>query len=103
LYIINYYLKLCLLTPLILSTTLALAALDNPLINKLPLFINAMAPFINTLYIQLTETKAITNYSKDLTTLVKIYIEESKYSKEDNNFNYKLIIFNNFYNRVDIL
>jgi hypothetical protein len=32
-----------------------------------------------------------------------MYTEESKYSKEDNNFNYKFIIFNNFYNKVDIL
>ena len=32
-----------------------------------------------------------------------MYIKESKYSKEDNNFNYKLTIFNNFYNRVNIL
>ena len=31
-----------------------------------------------------------------------MYIEESKYSKEDNNFNCKLIIFNDFYNRVGI-
>ena len=30
-------------------------------------------------------------------------MEESKYNKKDNNFNYKLIIFNNFYNRVNIL
>ena len=31
-----------------------------------------------------------------------MYIEESKYSKKNNNFNYKLMIFNNFYNRVNI-
>jgi hypothetical protein len=84
------------------SATLALAALDNPPINKLPLPINAMAPFINALYTQLTEAKATANYSKDLATLAKIYTEESKYSKEDNNFNYKFTIFNNFYNRVNI-
>jgi hypothetical protein len=84
------------------SATLALAALDNPPINKLPLPINAMAPFINALYTQLTEAKATANYSKDLATLAKIYTEESKYSKEDNNFNYKFPIFNNFYNRVNI-
>ena len=29
-------------------------------------------------------------------------MEESKYSREDNNFNYKLTIFNNLYNRVGI-
>ena len=32
-----------------------------------------------------------------------MYTEESKYSKKNNNFNYKLIIFNNLYNRVNIL
>ena len=29
-------------------------------------------------------------------------MEESKYSKKNNNFNYKLIIFNNLYNKVGI-
>ena len=84
---------------------LALAVLNNlPLVDELPLPINVTATFINTLNIQLIETKVTTiNYGRDLVTLVKIYTEESKYSKEDNNFNYKLIIFNNFYNRVDIL
>jgi hypothetical protein len=52
---------------------------------------------------QLTETKATINYNKDLATLAKIYIEKSKYSGENNNFNRKLTIFNNLYNRVDIL
>ena len=31
-----------------------------------------------------------------------MYTEESKYSKEDNNFNRKLTIFNNLYNKVGI-
>ena len=46
---------------------------------------------------------AAVNYGRDLVTLAKIYIEESKYSGEDNNFNRKLMIFNNLYNRVSIL
>ena len=50
-----------------------------------------------------TNVTATINYSRDLVTLAKIYIEESKYSREDNNFNCKLIIFNNLYNRVGIL
>ena len=58
-----------------MSATLALAALNNSIITKPPLSINA-------LNIQLTEAKAITNYSKDLITLVKMYMEESKYSKK---------------------
>jgi hypothetical protein len=104
-YIINRYLKSRPLTP-------ALAVLNNlPPTAKLPLFINvtapplpinATAPSINTLKIQLTEAKATTNYSRDLATLAKIYTEESKYSRKDNNFNCKLIIFNNLYNRVNI-
>jgi len=46
---------------------------------------------------------AAVNHSRDLVTLVKIYTEESKYSKEDDNFDRKLIIFNDLYNRVGIL
>ena len=81
---------------MILSIILALAALNNLFIAEPPL------P-INTLNTQLTETKVTANYSRDLATLVKIYMEEGKYNKEDNNFNYKLIIFNDFYNKVNIL
>ena len=91
-------------------TILVLAVLNNSPIADLPLpinitalFINIIAPFINALNTQLIETKVITNYSKDLITLIKIYIEKSKYSREDDNFNCKLIIFNDFYNRVNIL
>jgi hypothetical protein len=79
-----------------LSDTPASVALNNLPIAKLPLPINA-------LNIQLIETKVTTNYNRDLATLVKIYTEKSKYSKENNNFNYKFIIFNDLYNRVDIL
>ena len=52
-----------------------------------PLFIDAIAPPINTLNTQLIETKVTTiNYGRDLVTLAKMYTEESKYSKKDNNF-----------------
>ena len=64
--------------------------------------INVTAPSINVIAPPIKVIAAV-NYSKDLVTLVKIYIEESKYSREDNNFNRKLIIFNNLYNRVSIL
>ena len=129
LYIINYYFKLYLLTPLILFT-LTLAILNDFSIAKPPLLINITAPFINiiapfidimaplfiniiVLFINITAPlinatasfiKAIAaiNYSKDLVTLVKMYTKESKYSKKDDNFNYKFIIFNNLYNRVSI-
>ena len=72
------------------------------LINVTAPFINIIAPPINILNIQPTEAKVIINYSKDLATLAKIYIGKSKYSKEDNNFNYKLTIFNNLYDKVNI-
>jgi len=110
LYIINRRLKLRLLTPLILSTTLILAVLNNPPPTaKPPSPINVTAPSINVTASPINviappiKVIAAVNYSRDLVTLVKIYIEESKYSREDNNFNRKLIIFNNLYNRVDIL
>ena len=63
--------------------------------------INITAPPINA--IAPIKVTATTNYSRDLATLIKIYTKESKYSKEDNNFNYKLMIFNDLYNRVEIL
>ena len=78
------------------STTPASAALNDLTTAKPPLPTNAL----NT---QLTEAKATTNYSRDLVTLVKIYTEESKYSRKNNNFNYKLTIFNDLCNRVSIL
>ena len=87
-----------------LFTTPALAVLNNfSFTAEPPLPINATAPFINTLNIQLIEIKGTANYGRDLATLVKIYTEESKYSREDNNFDRKLIIFNDLYNRVGIL
>ena len=128
-YIINYYLKLCLLTPLTLPT-LTLAILNNLPIAELPLPIDVTAPPIDVtspstdvtapptdvtapstnitappINVTAPSTKVIAavNYGRDLVTLAKIYTEESKYSGEDDNFNRKLIIFNNLYNRVGIL
>ena len=106
-YIINHRLKSRLLTPAsAVSNNLPFTAKLSLSINVTapPSLINATAPPINTSNIQLTETKVTTiNYGRDLATLAKIYTEESKYSKKDNNFNCKLIIFNNLYNRVNIL
>ena len=64
---------------------------------------NVTAPSINTLNTQPIEAKVTTNYGRDLATLAKIYTEESKYSGEDDNFDRKLTIFNDLYNRVGIL
>jgi hypothetical protein len=100
LYTINHCLKLYLLTPL-MSFTLTLAALNDPPITEPPLPINVTDPPTNVLNIWPTEAKA-TTYGRDLVTLVKIYMEESKYSGEDNNFNCKFTIFNDLCDRVDI-
>ena len=98
-----------LLTPLMLSTTLTPAALNNPPPTaELPSPINVIAPSTNvtTPPINVTappiKVTAAINYSRDLATLVKIYMEESKYSGEDDNFNRKLTIFNDLCNRVSI-
>lgn len=45
----------------------------------------------------------ILGYGREFFNLVKIYIEESKYNKENNSFIFKLAIFNNICNRADIL
>ena len=69
-------------------------------INATAFSIDVTAPPINiTAPIKIT---AAINYGRDLATLAKMYTEESKYSGENNNFNCKLIIFNDLYNRVSI-
>ena len=100
LYVINHCLKSCLLTPLTLST-LTPVVLKNLPIAKPPSPINVMAPPINATAPSIKAIAAV-NYSRDLVTLVKIYTEESKYSRKDNNFDRKFTIFNNLYNRVGI-
>ena len=130
-YVINHRLKSRLSTPLTSSTTPTPAVSNNPPPTaELPLPTDVMAPpmdvmapstdviapptdvtapFTNVIAFPINITApsikviAAINYSKDLVTLVKIYIKESKYSGEDDNFNRKLIIFNNLYNRVNIL
>ena len=95
--------------------TPTLAVSNNLFTAKLPLFIDVTVPFIDITaysidvtapFINITappiNITATINYSRDLVTLVKMYTEESKYSKKDNNFDYKLIIFNNLCNKVSI-
>ena len=93
-----------------MSSTTPASAVSNdlPPTAELPLPTNVTAPSINVTASPINiiappiKVIAAVNYSRDLVTLVKIYIEESKYSREDNNFDRKLIIFNNLYNRVSI-
>jgi hypothetical protein len=42
------------------------------------------------------------SYGRELANLAKMYTDESKYSGENDNFNYKLVIFNDICGRVDI-
>ena len=73
-----------------------------------PLSMNVTAPFTNVTA-SLTNATALStkataavNYGRDLATLAKMYMEESKYSREDDNFDRKLTIFNDFCDRVGI-
>ena len=40
--------------------------------------------------------------ARDIINLTKMIISNSKYSGQGNNFNFKLIIFNNYYNQLSI-
>jgi hypothetical protein len=115
LYTINHRLKSHLLTPLT-SPTLTPAVLNNLPMAEPPSPINTTAPPINIMAPSTNVTAspinvaapsikviATINYGRDLATLVKMYTEESKYSGEDDNFDRKLTIFNNLYNRISIL
>ena len=87
--------------PLSINVTAPLTNVTAPPTNAMALSTNVIASPTN---VAAPSTKVIAtiNYGRDLATLVKIYTEESKYSREDNNFNRKLTIFNNLYNRVSI-
>ena len=41
-------------------------------------------------------------YSKELANLAKLYTDKSKYSNKNNNFNFKLTIFTDLYQKADI-
>ena len=43
------------------------------------------------------------NYGRELSIIIKIYIEESKYKGNKNSFNFKLAIFYNIYKYANIL
>ena len=76
--------------------------MSQPPIDVTAPFTNITAPPTNAIAPSIKATAAI-NYGRDLATLAKIYMEESKYSKKDDNFNCKLMIFNNLYNKIGIL
>ena len=41
-------------------------------------------------------------WGKEIFNIVKIYIKELKYNSINNSFNYKLTIFYNIYNQLDV-
>jgi hypothetical protein len=43
-----------------------------------------------------------TDYDRELINLTKLYSDETKYSEENDNFSFKLIMFNDMCNRVDV-
>src|SRR6266498_2875753 len=43
------------------------------------------------------------DFSRELTNLVKIYTDKNKYSRQDDNFDFKLIIFHDLYYRASVL
>jgi Tfp pilus assembly protein PilE len=43
-----------------------------------------------------------TDYDRELINLTKLYSDETKYSEENDNFSFKLIMFNDMYDRVDV-
>ena len=45
---------------------------------------------------------SILGYGKELANTAKLYTDDQKYSSISGNFNFKLIIFYNIYNRTDI-
>jgi hypothetical protein len=47
----------------------------------------------SVIYLQILQSQ---NFRKELANLAKLYTENTKYSSKDNNFNYKLIIFQDF-------
>lgn len=52
---------------------------------------------------QAPATITLFGYGKKFSNFAKMYIEESKYIRENNSFNFELTIFNNINNRADIL
>jgi hypothetical protein len=43
------------------------------------------------------------NYGRELINLAKLYSDETKYSEKNDNFSFKLIMFNDMCDRVDVL
>ena len=45
----------------------------------------------------------VQDFSKELTNLAKIYLVDNKYSRENNNFDFKLVIFHDLCARASVL
>ena len=78
------------------------------------LLISQLTPLLNLLFLPLQATTPITiisiatapastlGYKKELVNAAKLYTDDQKYSGISGNFNFKLIIFYNIYNRADV-
>ena len=74
--------------------------------NTTPTTSNSLAITSTQTLLQTTTTRAkvlnTQGFGKELANLAKMYIEDNKYSRENDNFDFKLIIFHNLCNRADI-
>jgi hypothetical protein len=43
------------------------------------------------------------DYDRELVNLIKLYTDEAKYSEDNDNFSFKLIMFNDMCDRIDVL
>ena len=80
-------------------TTLLIFQLTPPL----SLLFLPLRATISTIIIPVTIAPTSTpEYRKELVNITKLYINNQKYSSISGNFNFKLIIFYNIYNKADI-
>ena len=87
------------ITPVIRHTTNSTA--EAEVMVSATLIILSQILTLNTLALQPAHlTKR--DFSKELINLAKIYIDKSKYTRQDNNFDFKLIIFHDLCGRVSI-
>ena len=68
--------------------------------------LNSLANTSTQTPLQTTTTRAegsnIQGFGKELANLAKMYTEDNKYSGENDNFDFKLVIFHNLCNRANI-
>jgi hypothetical protein len=58
--------------------------------------------FVSSSLTSVIQSIRASGYDRELINLVKLYTDEAKYSEENNNFSFKLIMFNDMCDRVDV-